>query len=51
MGVCNYGEMAVFVCICISRDWFVGVEREMGVLVCVCAASWVCVLGVCGHGG
>ena len=43
MGVCDYGEMAVFVRMCISRDWFVVVKREMGVLVCVCAASWVCV--------
>ena len=43
MGVCDYGEMAVFVRIRISRDWFVVVKREMGVLVCVCAASWVCV--------
>ena len=45
MGVCDCGEMAAFVCICISRAWFVGVEREMTVLVCVCA-RWVC-----GQGG
>ena len=37
MGVCDCGEMAASVCICISRDWFVGVEKEMTVLVCVCS--------------